>query len=174
MKVYTKNQRELKMGRGTNFGICRFLYYPKIKVGNFTTVSSNVTFMGRCHHPSVLLPKLVSNYPFMEKEWGCYPACGSKGHTYIGNDVWVGDNVLIMDNVVIGNGAIVGAGTVVAKNVPAYAVMVGNPGKVAKYRFPDETITALNQIAWWNWPDEKIKSSLGDMLDIDLFVKKYL
>lgn len=52
----------------------------------------------------------------------------------IGNDVWVGARVIILPGVVIGNGAVLGAGTVVAKNVPKYAVVVGNPAKIIKYR----------------------------------------
>ena len=52
----------------------------------------------------------------------------------IGNDVWIASNVLIVGGVKIGDGAIVGAGSVVVKDVPAYAIVGGNPAKIIKYR----------------------------------------
>ena len=52
----------------------------------------------------------------------------------IGNDVWIGGRVTILPGVHIGDGAIVGAGAVVTKDVPAYAIVGGNPAKILKYR----------------------------------------
>lgn len=52
----------------------------------------------------------------------------------IGDDVWIGDNVTILPGVKIGNGVIIGACAVVAKDVPDYAIVVGNPARVIKYR----------------------------------------
>jgi len=49
-------------------------------------------------------------------------------------DVWVGANTVILDGVTIGKGAVLGASSVVTKDVPEYAVVVGNPAKVVKYR----------------------------------------
>lgn len=56
----------------------------------------------------------------------------SKGMVLIGKNVWVGDKVTILPNVRIGNGAIIAANTVVTKDVPAYCVYAGNPGKIIK------------------------------------------
>lgn len=52
----------------------------------------------------------------------------------IGNDVWIGTRVIVMPGISIGNGVIIGAGAVVTKDVPDYAVAVGVPAKVVKYR----------------------------------------
>lgn len=52
----------------------------------------------------------------------------------IGDDVWLGRRVMIMPGVTIGNHCIIGAGAVVAKDIPDYAVVVGNPAKIVKYR----------------------------------------
>lgn len=52
----------------------------------------------------------------------------------IEDDVWIGARVCILPGVKIGKGAVIGACAVVAKNVPDYAVVVGNPGKIVKYR----------------------------------------
>lgn len=63
----------------------------------------------------------------------------------IGNDVWIGYKAVIMPGVKIGNGAIIGAYCVVSKDVPSYAVAVGNPCCIVKYRFDDEMIELLNK-----------------------------
>lgn len=53
----------------------------------------------------------------------------------IEDDVWIGTNSVILESCnTIGRGAIVGAGAVVTKDVPPYAVVVGNPARVVKYR----------------------------------------
>ncbi len=52
----------------------------------------------------------------------------------IGNDVWVGEKAIILKAVNIGDGAVIGAGAVVTKDVPAYAVVAGNPAKIIAYR----------------------------------------
>lgn len=92
----------------------------------------------------------------------------------IGNDVWLGRNVLITNGVNIGNGVIAGAGAVITKDVPDYAVVVGVPAKVMRYRYTPEQIEKLNEIAWWNWSDEKIRECYDDFfLDVDEFIKKH-
>ncbi|MBN2181654.1 MAG: hypothetical protein JW715_07050 [Sedimentisphaerales bacterium] len=52
----------------------------------------------------------------------------------IGDDVWIGTRAIIMPGISIGDGAIIGAAAVVTKDVPAYAVVCGNPAQVIKYR----------------------------------------
>lgn len=76
----------------------------------------------------------------------------------IGNDVWIGNRVTILGKVKsIGNGAVVGAGSVVTKDVPPYAIIAGNPAKIIRYRFDEDTIGALQKLQWWNLPLEKIR-----------------
>lgn len=53
----------------------------------------------------------------------------------IGNDVWIGNNVIVMQGVTIGDGAVIGAGAVVTRDVPPYAIVVGVPAKIMRYRF---------------------------------------
>lgn len=92
----------------------------------------------------------------------------------IGNDVWLGRNVVIVNYSNIGNGVIAGAGTIITKDVPDYAIVVGVPARIIKYRYNQAQIKALNQIKWWNWSDEEILSRYDDFyMDIDSFIEKY-
>lgn len=78
--------------------------------------------------------------------------------TVIKNDVWVGQGVIINAGVTIENGAIIGAGSVVTKNVPAYAIVGGNPAKIIRYRFPPDIIIQLQHSQWWRYSPEQIKN----------------
>nr|WP_315143967.1 CatB-related O-acetyltransferase [uncultured Flavobacterium sp.] len=71
---------------------------------------------------------------------------------FIGNDVWIGANVVVLDGITIGNGAIIGANSVVTKNVSAYSIVGGVPAKEIKKRFPENFITALESLKWWEMP----------------------
>ena len=92
----------------------------------------------------------------------------------IGNDVWIGAHATIMGGVKIGNGAVIGAGAVVAKDVPPYAIVLGNPARVIKYRFDEATIEWLQKLRWWNWTPEKIKSCWLEMENMESFKEKYI
>lgn len=52
----------------------------------------------------------------------------------VGDDVWIGSHVVVVDGVRIGDHAVLGAGTVVTRDVPPWAVVVGNPGRVVRDR----------------------------------------
>ena len=80
----------------------------------------------------------------------------SKGPIIVGNDVWIGRRAMILSGVNIGDGAVIGASAVVAKDVPPFAVVVGNPGRIVKYRFAAEDIDLLLSLKWWDWPDAKL------------------
>jgi acetyltransferase-like isoleucine patch superfamily enzyme len=77
----------------------------------------------------------------------------------IGNDVWIGKNVTILPSVSkIENGAAIGAGSVVTKNVPAFAIVAGNPAKIIRYRFDEDIIKEITDSAWWNRDVEDLKA----------------
>ena len=82
-------------------------------------------------------------------------------------------NVSILDGVTIGNGAVIGAGAVVNRDIPPYAIAVGVPARVVKYRFSPEVITKLEEIKWWDWDDNKLQEVEKMFFDVEDFVAKY-
>jgi virginiamycin A acetyltransferase len=90
------------------------------------------------------------------------------GPTLIGNDVWIGYDALIMPSVKIGDGAIIGARSLVTKDVEPYTIVAGNPAKVIRKRFPQQTIDKLLKIQWWNWEIEKIMMHYDDIMNCEI------
>jgi len=93
----------------------------------------------------------------------------------MGNDVWIGHGAVVLPGVKLGNGAAVGAGTIVTKDVPPFAIVVGNPGRILRYRFAPEIIEALERIAWWDWTHDQLAQGLADFrkMSADEFCRKY-
>lgn len=127
-----------------------------VYIGKFCSIAGNVTIYTSGNHRM----DTVTTFPF-KALWGIGTFNGwDKGDVVIGNDVWIGDSVTILSGVTIGDGAVIGTAAVVAKDVPAYGVVVGNPAKVVKYRFPSDKIRELLEMKWWDWPEHKIKDKI--------------
>lgn len=105
--------------------------------------SSPVGFAAARHFPKEA--KLFKQLPFDQYK-----------PTRIGSDVWIGSLSMISGGVTIGDGAIVGAGAVVTSDVPDYAIMVGSPAKVLRYRFDAETVRRLVASQWWTLPPNEV------------------
>lgn len=68
----------------------------------------------------------------------------------------------------VGIGAAVGDGAVVTKDVPDFAIVVGSPARLLRYRFPEEIRAALLRIAWWDWSHEKRRETLPDFRSLPI------
>ena len=135
----------------------------KLIIGKFCAIGKGVEFVmnGANHRMNG-----VTTYPFnimgggWEKSTPKLSDLPLKGDTVVGNDVWIGQNVTVLPGVHIGDGAVVGANSVVSKDVLPYHIVGGNPAKVIRKRFDDDTIACLLRIRWWDWPAEKITKNL--------------
>lgn len=116
------------------------------------------------YHESYLLPEVQPKDVFVPRK-----------RITIGSDVWLGENVLICNGSNIGNGVIAGAGAIITKDVPDYAIVVGVPARIIRYRYNANVIEGLNKIKWWDWDDDVIRSRYDDFyLSGEEFVNKYL
>lgn len=148
-----------------------------VTVGRFCSIAANAR-IGLGRHP---LNYLSTHSIFYKKnslknDW-VSPINFSPLPVVIGHDVWIGINCIIVDGVKIGNGAVIGAGAVVTKDIPPYAIAVGVPARVVKYRFTPDVIDRLQDIKWWNWSDDEISSKILLFRESDLTMEvlnKYL
>lgn len=104
----------------------------------------------------------VSTYPFAAMR-GLFPDAhapedfhASRGDVAIGHDVWLGSGCMILSGVTVGHGAVVAARAVVTRDVPAYAVVAGNPARAVRRRFDPATVAALLEAAWWDLPHDAV------------------
>lgn len=140
----------------------------KLIFGKFCQIATGVRFiMNGSNHPM----DGFSTYPFkvFGDSWANAPMdVINKGDTVIGNDVWIGNSATIMQGVNIGDGAIIGTNALVTKDVEPYTIVGGNPAKPIRKRFSEEVIASLLDIAWWNWPMDKIAQNLDVIMGADI------
>ncbi|MBK5958322.1 chloramphenicol acetyltransferase [Rhodoplanes elegans] len=96
-------------------------------------------------------------------------------HVTIGHDVWIGHGAVVLAGRRIGTGAVVAANAVVSKDVPDYAIVVGNPARIVRRRFEDDIAARLIRLAWWDWSHEALHLALPDFraLSIEAFLDTY-
>jgi len=130
-------------------------------IGDYCSIADQVMFIAGGEH----LMGRVSTFPFLVKFGiGSFPSM-SRGDVVVGSDVWIGTRAIFLPGVSVGHGAVIGAGAVVTRDVPPYAVAAGNPARVVRYRFDEETIARLLACAWWEWPEEKVREYVPLMDD---------
>ena len=133
---------------GRNGYVSEFTHISQhVEIGSFTSIGTLCTIGAHSH----ALDNLTT-FPFVD----LIKAAGYKGTT-IGSDVWIGSNSVILAGVTVGHGAVIGAGAVVTKDVPPYAIVVGNPARVRRYRFEPDLIAELLETRWWDLPAAIIK-----------------
>lgn len=153
---YRSNVVRITMGKHSYMGNNNSVMDATI--GNYCSIASYCS-IGGGDHPNhwVSTSPYFYTYNNSEKDNTMTTNSFSSGKTVsIGNDVWIGESCFIKDGIQIGNGAIIGAHSVVTKNIPDYAVAVGNPAKVIKYRFDQETIEKLLEIKWWELNEKEL------------------
>ena len=140
--------------------ILNFSYTKKLVIGNFVSIGPNTKFILCADHNI----NTISTFPFKVKMLKNvqYEAL-SKGNIIIDDDVWIGQNVIILSGVHIGQDAIIAAGAVVTKDIPAYAIVGGNPAKLIKYRFREEIREELCKIDFSQFTKEFVEINLRNL-----------
>lgn len=175
-KTLQQQYPNYKIGRGTYSDDLKVFSWGEgsvLEIGAFCSIAIGVKiFLGGEHRVD-----WVTTYPFSVLWESASSIVGhpkSKGDVIIGNDVWIGTEAVIMSGVKIGDGAVIAARAVVARDVPPYAIVAGNPARVIKMRFTNDIITRLLAVTWWNWDDKAIETHIPLLLanDIEGFLVK--
>ena len=129
-------------------------------IGKFCSIASDITiFLGGNH-----CIDWITTYPFGHINFETFGDNKLAGHPYsngnvvIGNDVWIGSGSTIMSGIQIGDGAVIAANSHVVKDVPAYAVVGGNPSKIINTRFSNEVVDLLLVLRWWDLDEDIINT----------------
>jgi len=167
--------RYCEVGARTKVAECRFGDYSYVvndsdiiytTIGKYCSIAAH-TRINPGNHP--LDRVMLSHVSYRSSAYGLGPddpdffAWRRASSVALGHDVWIGHGAIVLAGLTIGTGAAIGAGTVVTKDVPPFAIVVGNPGRILRYRFPEPVIAALQRIAWWDWPHERLGHAMQDI-----------
>lgn len=136
---------------------------PGTSVGRYCSLARSVRFV-EADHPLDAL----TTHPFLYD-----PGFGLSNESrlpvnrqVVEDDVWIGHNAIILPGCTrIGRGAAIAAGAVVRTDVPPYAVMAGVPARLIRYRFPPETIAAIEATGWWKLDKAALARGLAAVPD---------
>jgi len=145
--------RSAKIGKGTRINAASHI--GPCSIGKYCAIGGRLVIRSSDHYTCYINMQDYFQVNVLRSD--VKVAGNSKGEVRIGNAVWIGDSVIILSGVNIGDGAVIGAGSIVTKDVPAYAIAVGNPARVIKYRFDKDKITQLKDLDWWDWSKTKQK-----------------
>jgi acetyltransferase-like isoleucine patch superfamily enzyme len=127
-------------------------------IGNFVSIANHVV-IGGGRHPMEwvgMSPVFYEGRDSVKAKFSTHKRQAVE-RILIGHDVWIGHSEIILPGVSIGHGAVVGAGAVVTKAVPPYAIVAGNPAKIIRFRFDDDTVKNLLLAEWWILSDSDLK-----------------
>ncbi len=140
---------ETKIGRYCSFG-------PDVKIFNANHPMEYIFL-----HPYIYNPYLN----VVQKE------TISRSRLVIGDDVWIGANSIILPSVKhIGNGAVIGAGSIVTKDIPDFAIVVGNPATIIKYRFSEEIRNKINDSKIYEISKHDFKTNIDNFFSEESFI----
>jgi len=119
-KVYLGGPGDVTMGKACRINERSFLQGARL--GSYVMIAPDVKLLANMHRTD------RTDVPML-----CQGS-DTDNPVEIGDDVWIGRNVIVMPGVKIGSGAVIGAGAVVTHNIEDFAVAVGVPAKVIRYR----------------------------------------
>ncbi|MGN7098939.1 type B chloramphenicol O-acetyltransferase [Brevundimonas diminuta] len=153
----------------------------RLIIGDFCSIGSGAAFImaGNQGHRN----DWASSFPFFYMPEvphcaGAVDAFQKAGDTVIGNDVWIGSEAIIMPGVKVGDGAVIGTRALVTRDVEPYAIVGGNPARVIRKRFDDDSVAMLLEMKWWDWDDARLRQAMpllcsGDIAALHAFWREW-
>jgi acetyltransferase-like isoleucine patch superfamily enzyme len=150
-----------------SFSYCRSPADPLARIGRYCSIARGVVWMGP-EHPA----DWVSSSPFFydyrsaaakafhalhDPQRPAPPIWPEADSFVVGHDVWIGEGAAIARGVTIGDGAIVGARALVREDVPPYAIVVGQPARVLRLRFPEALVERFLAARWWRYAPDRLQ-----------------
>lgn len=137
----------------------------KSTIGKFCSISWDVTIGGAEHaYDRIAQHSFLYNDVDGIRQIGCSVPYDRFGKScIIGSDVRVGAGAVLMRGIEVGNGAVIASNAVVTKDVPPYAIVAGVPARIIKFRFDQDVIDGLQDLAWWDFSDEKLKLCFNEL-----------
>lgn len=114
---------EIRIGENVDIGYNTIIFSSKnggVYIGNNVAIAANCYIIDSDH--GIEKDKLIRNQRLVS------------GKVCIEDDVWIAENCTILKNSIIKNGAVIGGKSLINKKIDNYAIVVGIPAKVIKYR----------------------------------------
>lgn len=141
------------------------------EIAGFTSIANGVV-LGGARHPMEwvsMSPVFYAGRDSVKAKFAQHKLA-KPSKVFIGNDVWIGRSAVVLAGVKVGDGAVIGAGAVVTKDVPAYAVVAGNPARLIRYRFEEKIILELQEIKWWEFSEIRLQELGENFNDVEKFL----
>lgn len=126
--------------------------FNNVVIGNYCSIAPQVQIGGMEH----AIHDLSTNTWLSDKG-------NDSGKTIIEPDVWIAAGSIIRQGVRIGQGAVIGANSFVNTDIPPYAIAVGSPAKVVRYRFSKEVVMELQQSEYQTNTPPRARKCLNDI-----------
>jgi acetyltransferase-like isoleucine patch superfamily enzyme len=166
----------LRIGRSLptigSFSYSRSILNPlQYTMGRYCSIATNVRFFDE-DHPLERFTSSTATWrnrleyteaiKDRESKWRFTPFHSRGKIITLQNDVWIGSHVALKPGITLHSGSCVATGAIVTKDVPPYAVVGGNPARILKYRFDENTIADLLELQWWQYSftDFEIKGDI--------------
>jgi len=137
--------------------IGKYSSITKASIGNYCSIGSGV-LIGLGEHRLDMASTSTELYS------GDVYSKLTKDEVVIGHDVWIGANAIVLRGVHVGTGAVIGAGAIVTKDVPEYAIVVGVPARIIRYRLSQDIRDKLLISKWWLMGKNEAKNTLKEIL----------
>jgi len=136
LKIFARSVQSYRIMDGVT------VWFPEgVSIGRHVSLNENVNINGFggvsigdwcriAHHVSIV----SEDHGFERRDMPIAHQKKIPAAVVLEEDVWVGCGTRILKGVTIGKGAVIGANSVVTTDIPAYAVAVGVPARVIKYR----------------------------------------